>query len=299
MTEALSRLSDALAETVARAAPSVVRVEARRRIPASGIVWSADGTIVTAHHVVERDEGIRVGFADGSDAEASLVGRDPTTDVAVLRVQSSGLRVADRAPVDALKVGHLSLAIARPGTGPRASMGVVGAVGDPWTSPGGGRLDRYVQPDVAMGPGFSGGPLVDAEGRVIGMNTSGLLRTGAVTVPVETLERVVATLLAHGRVRRGYLGVGTQPVDLPAAEATRLGQETGLLIVSVAADSAASSAGLLVGDILVHAADTVLEGVDDLRGKLASTEVGSTIGLDLLRGGQAQKVDATLGDRPS
>ncbi len=178
-------------------------------------------------------------------------------------------------------------------------MGVVAALGEAWTSPGGGHLDRYVQPDIAMGPGFSGGPLVDSEGRTIGMNTSGLLRTAAITVPVETLVRVVATLLEHGSVRRGYLGVGIQPVELPSTEAARLGQQTGLLVVSVSADSAASNAGLLVGDIIVRAGETPLEGIDDLLGTLASAEVGSNITLDLVRGGQAQQATAKLGERPS
>ncbi|MEX2430319.1 MAG: trypsin-like peptidase domain-containing protein, partial [Dehalococcoidia bacterium] len=171
----LSEMSNALAGAVAQAGGSVARVEARGRFPASGIVWSADGVIVTAHHVVERDEGIRVGMGEES-VPATLVGRDPATDIAVLRAEASGLTPITWADADALKVGHITLALGRPGKTVRATMGIASAVGGPWQGPGGGRFERYLQADVAMHPGFSGGPLIDASGAGHGMNTSALIR---------------------------------------------------------------------------------------------------------------------------
>ena len=172
MAQALTNLSEELAAAVAKAGSSVVRVEARRRMSASGIVWSADGLIITAHHVVERDEGITVGLPDGETATATLVGRDPTTDIAVLRTQAQGISAPAWADPDALRVGHIILALGRPGRSVRAAFGIVSAIGGSWRTAAGGQLDRYWQPDVAMFPGFSGGPLINASGEVLGIGTS-------------------------------------------------------------------------------------------------------------------------------
>ncbi|MDH3604679.1 MAG: S1C family serine protease, partial [Candidatus Tectomicrobia bacterium] len=232
MTESLQQVSDALAAVVDTASASTVRIEARRRFPATGIAWSSDGVIVTAHHVVEKQDAIQVGLADGQTATAALVGRDPTTDIAVLRAQTTGLTPPAWAELEAnpLHVGHLVLAVGRPGRSVQATLGVINTLGDNWRTPAGGRIDRYVKTDVVMYPGFSGGPLLNAAGQVVGMNTSGLLRDASLTVPVSTLRGVVDMLLAHGRVRRGFLGVSTQLVRLPAALAESVGQETGLLL---------------------------------------------------------------------
>jgi S1-C subfamily serine protease len=166
MSNVLSDLSDALAATVTNANPSVVRVDARRRLPATGIVWSDDGILVTAHHVVKRSENITVGLADGKEASASLVGRDPTTDVAILRVQASGLGAFTEADKNELSVGHLTLALGRPGKTVQATLGIISALGDSWRTRMGGQIDRYLQTDVVMYPGFSGGPLVNAKGHL-------------------------------------------------------------------------------------------------------------------------------------
>ncbi|MCH8206774.1 MAG: serine protease, partial [Chloroflexi bacterium] len=224
MAELLSRLSEDLADTVDQAGPSVVRVEARRRLPASGIVWSSDGVIVTAHHVIERDDNIKIGLPDGSSVAASLVGRDPTTDVAVLKARDGVLeRPASKGGAGAPRVGHMVLALGRPGQSVLATLGIVSALGDAWRTPAGGSVDRYLQTDLVMYPGFSGGPLVDAAGQVLGLNTSALLRGVSLTVPVPTLRRVVDDLLAHGRVRRARLGIGIQPTRLPQPMADQLG----------------------------------------------------------------------------
>jgi S1-C subfamily serine protease len=298
MTELLTRLSEDLAGVVELAGQSIVRVEARRRLPASGIVWSSEGLIVTAHHVVKRDEEIKVGLPDGQTVPATLVGRDPTTDVAVVRVEAGGLAPATLAEPDSLQVGHLVLALGRPGRTVQATMGIVSALGDSWRTPAGGQLDRYLQNDVVMYPGFSGGPLVNVSGQMLGLNTSALLRGISLTVPVPTVRRVVETLLAHGRMRRAYLGVGAQAVRLPAAVAQQVGQETGLLLVSVHADSPADRGSLLMGDTIVAMEGQAVRHMDDLLALLGGDRIGKTVVVRIVRGGQVQQQQVVLGERP-
>jgi S1-C subfamily serine protease len=300
MAENLQQVSDALAAAVDTASASTVRVEARRRFPASGIVWSSDGVIVTAHHVVEQQDAIQIGLADGQTVAATLVGRDPTTDVAVLRAQTVELTPPAWAEVEAnrLHVGHLVLAVGRPGRAVQATLGVINTLGDSWRTPTGGSIDRYVQTDVVMYPGFSGGPLLNAAGEVVGMNTSGLLRDASLTVPVPTLRRVVEMLLAHGRMRRGFLGVSTQPVRLPAALAASLGQETGLLLTAVEPAGPAEQGGLLLGDTLVGLDGQPVRQHDDLLALMASDRIGATVPGRIIRGGQVQELQVRIGERP-
>lgn len=297
MSEVLSSLSDALAATVQAASAGVVRVEGRSRLPASGIVWSPDGVIVTAHHVVERDGNIGVGLPDGHTVPATLVGRDPSTDLAVLRAQATGLTPPAWTESDGLRVGHLVLALGRPGPSVLATLGIVSALGQGWSTPIGGRLDRYLQTDVTMYPGFSGGPLVDVEGRVVGLNSSALLRGITLTIPTPTLDRVVDTLLAHGRIRRGYLGVGAQPVRLPEALATQLDQETGLLLVSVVPGGPAEQGSLFLGDIIVSLAGRPVRHLDDLLALLGEAQVGIPASVRIVRGGQLQELSVIIGER--
>jgi S1-C subfamily serine protease len=297
MSEVLRNLSDDLASTVEAAAPGVVRVAARRRLPASGIVWSADGVIVTAHHVAERDENIEIGLADGQTVSATLVGRDPTTDLAVIRAQATGLAPANLTGPDSLRVGHLVLGLGRPGRSVQATLGIVSALGEGWRTPAGGRVEPYLQTDLVMYPGFSGGPLVDASGQVLGLNTSALLRGISLAVPTPTLRGVVETLLAHGRVKRGYLGVGAQPVRLPANLEGQLGQETGLLLVSVEPDGPAGQGGLMLGDTIVALDGQPVGQMDDLLALLSSDRVGTAVPVRIIRGGQVQDVTVTIGER--
>lgn len=297
MTEVLSNLSNDLATVVANASPAIVRVEGRRRIPASGIVWSADGVIVTAHHVVQKDDNINVGLADGQTVAANLVGRDPTTDLAVLRAEAKDLSAPAWAEPDDLHVGHLVLALGRPGQTVQATLGIISALGKDWRTPAGGMVDRYLQTDVVMYPGFSGGPLVSVEGEVVGLNTSALVRGVSLTVPAPTLQRVVETLLTHGQVRRGYLGVSTQPVRLPAALSQQLGQETGLLLAAVEADSPAEQGGLLLGDTIVALDDSPIRHHDDLLALLSADRVGASVSIRIIRGGQLQDVSVVVGER--
>lgn len=323
MADVLQSLSDALAGVVEKTAPGVVRVEGRRRLPATGIVWSSDGVIVTAHHVVERSEDIGVGLNDDVTVPAALVGRDPSTDLAVLRVTGS-LTPPAWSDADDLKVGHLVLALGRPGAQMQATLGVVSAVGEvepmpPMmglgrggpSGPGGKPSKRkrregvtlrtsagyFVQTDVVMYPGFSGGPLVDAFGCVRGLNTSALIRGASLTVPASVVRRVVDALLTHGKVKRGYLGVGAQPVRLPQALAEQLEQEIGLMLLSVESGSPAERGGLLQGDILVALDDYPLQSVDELLMLLSSDRVGDQIAVRAVRGGQIVELAVQVGER--
>ncbi|MEM7346123.1 MAG: trypsin-like peptidase domain-containing protein [Chloroflexota bacterium] len=299
MSDVLQNLSEALATTTQSGGESVVQVNARRRLPASGIVWSADGVIVTSHHVVQRDDKIKVGLANGETVSASLVGRDPTTDLAVLRADAKDLTVPTWSDFDgdSVKVGHLVLALGRPGKTVQATLGVVSALGGEWRTQAGGKIEHYLQTDVVMYPGFSGGPLVSATGQIVGLNTSALVRGVSLTVPAPTLKRVVDTLLSHGRVRRGYLGVSTQAVRLPQALGEQLKQETGLLLSGVEADSPADKAGLLLGDTIVAVSDVAIRQHDDLLAQLSGDQVGQTLAVRIVRGGQLQDIDVVVGER--
>lgn len=295
--ELLSSLSDALAGIVEKIGPSVVRIEARHRVPASGTIWTSDGVIITADHAIQRDEHIRVGLATGDVVPATLIGRDPTTDVAVLRAQASSLAVPEWTEPAGVRAGHLVISLGRPGRTIRAALSMVSATTENWRAPTGAQIDRYIQIDAGLTRGFSGGPLVDASGRVLGLNTSGLLRWAALAVPVPTLRRVVDTLMTYGRVRRGYIGIGAQPVRLPSTVRAQSGQEAGLLLVSVEPESPADAAGLLLGDVLLSLDGTPVWSPDDLIGLLSADRIGATVSARVLRGGAAQDVAVVIGER--
>ena len=297
MANVLIDLSNDLAGIVGTTGLAVVRVEARPRISASGIMWSGDGLIVTTHHVIEQEEGIKVGLPDGQAVAATLVGRDPTTDLALLRAQTGTLAPPTWAGPETLKVGHLVLALGRPGKTVQATLGIVSALGTGWRTRGGGQIDHYLQTDVVMYPGFSGGPLVNAAGHVVGINTSALLRGTSLALPTTTVRRVVEDLLAHGQVRRGYLGVGTQPARLPATLVEQLGQETGLLLISVEPGSAAERGGLFMGDTIVTFDGQPVRHHDDLLALLGGDRVGATAPVRIVRGGQLQELRVAIAER--
>lgn len=295
---ALTQLTDALALAVERAGLSTVLVDARSRIPASGLVWSADGVIVAADHTVEREDEIAVRFADGSGAPATIAGRDPATDLAVLRVQKAGL--VPIAHASEAKPGHIALAVGRPGPGgPAASLGIVSFVGGPWRSWRGGQVEGYIRSDTTFYPGFSGGPLVAANGAAYGLNSSRLGRGGGLTLPMATVGRVVDAILSGGGVKRGYLGIGSQQVRLPQAlAAKRAGQETGLLVVMVEPGSPADLAGMFIGDILVALEGVTLADTDDLHAQLGGERIGTAVLATILRGGEPLDLTVTVGERP-
>ncbi len=298
MSESFSEISNGMAAAVKTASASVVRVEGRRRLPASGIVWSSAGLIVTASHVVRHHEGLVVGLADGRTVEAELVGRDKTTDLALLRVDGGELAPLQLANTEDIAVGHIVLALGRPGKSVQATLGIVSAYADGWRTRRGGMIDNYLQTDVLMYPGFSGGPLVDAQARLVGLNSSHLLPGVSVSIPSSNLRRVVETLAAHGRIRRGYLGVSTQRVRLPRSLQESLGQKRGLLIVAVEPESPAEDAGLVLGDTIIGIADSAVRSHEELLAQLSGDVVDQKIPVKLLRGGEVLTVNVKIGERP-
>lgn len=293
----LNELSNAMAAAVENVGASLVRVEGRKRMSATGVVWNSDGVIVTASHVVTRDEELHIGLPNGETVSATLVGRDPTTDVAVLRSNAKNLSVPNWTGGDSLKVGHLVLALGRPGQNALATLGVVSSIAEEWHTPAGGKIDYYLQTDVTMYPGFSGGPLVGVGGEIYGINSSTLLRGVSVTIPTTTIAPIVDALLKHGKLRRGYLGVGSQPVRLPAALEQQLGQETGLLLVAVEPNSPAEKGGLMLGDVIVALDGHPVRVPDELLAGLTGDKVGKDAKIKLVRGGQILEVTVTVGER--
>jgi serine protease DegQ len=288
----LAGLSQDLSATVEQVGRSVVAINARRRIPSSGVVWRP-GVVVAASHTISRDEDITVVLASARSAAATLAGRDPTTDLAVLRLEEAAVPPVERGQDGDLQVGRLVLALGRPGPGITASLGIISAVGGEWRTWQGGRVDRFVRLDLAIYDGFSGGPLVEAGGKVLGLNTSGLSRAMALALPVSTVDRVTDQLLASGRVSRGYLGLAVQPVRLPEP----LG--LGLVVVKLEAGGPAEKAGVLLGDILTALDGRELSDPGDILGALGSERVGTAIQLQLLRGGEPRTLQATVGERPT
>jgi len=291
-------LSANLAATVQKSGPSILRVEGRYRTPATGLVWSTDGLVVTAHHAVQREEQIQVGLPDGKTTAAALVGRDPTTDVALLRVEASGLARPDWSDASELKVGHLVLALGRPGRTVRATLGIVSALAEGWRTPSGGKVDRYLQTDVSLPPGFSGSMLVDTEGRVLGMNTSWLLPKHALAIPTATVQKVVDVLLAEGRVRRGFLGVGALPISLSEKFSQQAGQTAGLMIISLQSEGPAEKAGLMLGDVLLSFDGSSVGSLEQLTEHLDGEKIGSETSVKILRAGRIEQQQVTVGARP-
>jgi len=292
----LAGLSNDLAEAVARVSRSVVAVHARRRIPSSGIVWR-NGAVVAASHTINRDENISVTLPDGSTTEATLAGRDPATDVAVLRIESDAAP-AERAADANLQVGRMVLAVGRPGPEVTASLGIVSALGGEWRTWQGGRIDRFVRLDISVYDGFSGGPLVEADGKVLGMNSSGLARAAALALPAATVDRVADELLRKGRVARGYFGLAVQPVRLPRGGRSERGA-VGLVIVNLEPGGPAERAGLLMGDIITGLEGRTVVDPADLVALLGSEAVGKSVSLEILRAGEARSMKVEIGERPS
>jgi S1-C subfamily serine protease len=288
----LTSLSEGLAQAVQTAAPSVVRVDDGSRLTATGIVWTADGVIVTTSHGVERDEALEIELGDGTRHAATLVGRDPTTDIAVLRVRATGLSPVRRADAEEVRVGHLVVALGRPGaSGLQATIGIISARQDSQT---GGHEVHILYTDAVLYPGFSGGPLVSTSGRVVGLNNRMFGRGVGVALGIPMITRVVDDVLVHGRVRRGYLGIATQPVVLQESlrQALNLKQEHALLIVQVKSGSPADEGDLLIGDILLSINDEAIAGVDDLRRHLQAAQ---KVTLNVLRGGKVCALTVKVG----
>ena len=300
----LEKVSNQLGEAVEKAAAAVVTVHGRRRFPSSGIHWQK-GVVVTANHTVRRDEGITVTFAGGRDAPATLAGRDASTDLAVLKIENAEAGLPETAESTSLKVGHLVLTVGRVDGVPRASLAAIGLLGGPWRTWYGGEIEQLIRLDRELHPTLSGGPLVDAHGRVMGVNTSGLSRIVGVTVPNLTVKRVVETLLAKGYVGRGYLGLGLYSVPVPQSVQVQkpagkadLAGGTCLIVLNVEPDGPAAKSGVLVGDLIAALDGTPVRETDDVQRLLGPEHVGKGVKASILRGGNPIEVTITVSERP-
>ena len=296
MSNVLKELSNAMAEAVEKVGVSTVTVNARRRMPATGIAYDRD-LVLTANHVVERDENITVRLSDGNEVPAVIAGRDFGSDLALLRLESPLATPAKTS--SEVKVGQLVLALGRPSEeGIEASLGVISMVGGPVRTHH-GSIDRYIRTDTTPFPGFSGGPLVDAEGNVIGLNTSGFGHGVSITIPADLAWKAAEQLAKHGSIRRGYLGIRSQEVEIPAAgqDALKRKQASGLILISVEKDSPAESAGLMVGDIIVGIDSQLVANHDELMSNLTGERIGKDTPIELLRGGQPQTIKVKIGAR--
>jgi S1-C subfamily serine protease len=296
---ALAAFSDDLAVAVAAAAASTVYVDANPRRDLSGFALDRH-TVVTVEHMLEAEEDIDLLLPGGGSAKATLAGRDPATDIAVLRTEAD-LIPAGRASAGDLRAGHVVLAVGRDDDGTAAAtFGVVSAVDGPWQTWRGGEIDRFIRPDLTVYSGFSGGLLADVAGNAIGMNTWGLSRRMALTVPLSTVERVAAQLLAGGRVKRGYLGIALQTARLPESLRSSLGlaQRTGAIVIDVAHGGPADQAGLTIGDVILALDGSPVEDSDDVQRLLAAVLAGQSAVVRVLRGGAVRELTVMIGERP-
>ena len=299
LMESLSNEFASAAEQVGR---SVVAIHARHRMNSSGIQWRK-GVVVTADHAIRREDDIRVTVEPGKSLGATLAGRDPSTDLAVLKLEDQGsLTVPDFGDTTGLKLGHLVLALARSWRGYLvASAGIIGGLSGEWRTWRGGRLDQHLRLDLILYPGFSGGPLVTGLGKIVGINTSGLSRGRAVTIPVSTVNLVVDELLEQGHIARPYLGLAMQPVAIPDALRGKLksGTGAGLLVVHVEPGSPADKAGVLLGDVLTELQGKTLEEMENVQELLGSARIGESLATKLIRGGSLVQLSITLSERPA
>jgi S1-C subfamily serine protease len=298
MANALLEFSNALADAVELSGASTVGILEGGRQGVSGTVWR-DGIVVTAEHTIRSRDEVSVVLPTGEIKKGKVAGRDPGRDLAIVRLENGAAKPAELADTRDARVGHVVLAIGRRGSsGLSASYGVVSAIGGPWRTWQGEHVDRHWRLDVSPYPGFSGGALIDVQGRVLGINTSGP-RGAILTIPGDTVSKVVGQLLEKGRIARGYLGAGLQSVQLPSSIERTTGrrQEVGLLVVMVAPGGPAESAGLLIGDVLLSVDGQVVSGTADLQSALDGEKIGKTARLKVLRGGNLADVDVVIGER--
>ncbi|HEY3313161.1 MAG TPA: trypsin-like peptidase domain-containing protein [Anaerolineales bacterium] len=296
MSNNLFDLTNALPDAVEKAGKSIVLVDARRRLPASGLVY-ASNLVLTSDHVVERDEDIKILLAGGEEVKATLAGRDPATDLAVLKLENVSAPAAEKA--ETARVGQLVLAVGRPtSAGLEASLGVLSAISGPVRTSQ-GLLEQYYRTDTTPYPGFSGGPLLDVEGRVLGINTSGFGRGTSITIPAGVAWRVAEELALHGSIKRGFLGIRSQPVELNSAAqaALKRSQAVGLLVVGIEDHSPAGEGGILVGDTLVGINNNPVSDHDELYAHLSGEVVGKPTPVEVLRGGTPVIRTVTIGER--
>jgi len=297
----IAKVSDDLATAAMQSGESVITVFGRRRRPSSGIHWRA-GIVVTADHTIQREQDISVVLPSKKRVEAKLAGRDPGTDLAVLKLDGGNAQVPAFDDPTKLKLANFVLALGRTRAGDLvASSGIIGGIGGEWRTWRGGRVDQSIRLALELYPGFSGGPLASAEGKVLGVNTSGLGRGRPITIPVATVNRTVDELLEKGYVARPYLGIAMQPVTIPESLAGNLKSSPsgGLMVLHVEASGPADKAGIVLGDVIVELEGNPALDIENIRELLASAKIGDSLLATVLRAGAPVELSVKLAERPA
>ena len=294
-------LSNQFAEVAEQSGKFIVAVYGGRRVAGSGIVWRP-GIVVTASHMLRRTDDVEITFGGDSRHKATFLGRDPGTDVAVLRLDKHDSAAPEHvSEASTLRLGQLVLAIGRSTSGDLAAVaGIIARLGAPWQTWRGGKIDTLIRPGVTLYPGQSGSALVDSRGRVLGMNTSVLARAATITVPTATIERVISEIVEHGGVFRPYLGLAMQAVSVPTELSSKLktGQNSALMVMQVEPESPSSEAGITLGDLIVSINSQSVSGIEDVQHTLRKAKRGDSVDLGYVRGGQLASIKVKLADRP-
>jgi S1-C subfamily serine protease len=293
----LGTISNQLADIVDAAAPSVVQVQGRRR-PVSGLVY-ADGIVLTTARALGRGDGLHVRRHDGQSFEAELAGWDPTTSLAVLR--APGLGAPAIAPaVDPARVGHLAIAVARSwSNNVTASAGIVSVIGGPLRTGHRRAIDQVIRTTAPMHDGFSGGAFLNTDGALVGIATAAAIRGLGVVIPASIAWKTAATVLEHGSLKRGYLGIAGQPVALSESQREGPKRDHGLLVVGITPGSPAATAGVLVGDIVLDFDGHAIQSPEELLDLLLGDRVGRAVVMRVVRGGASTDVSIVVGERPT
>ena len=290
----LTALSQNTAEIIETVGKSVVAIQGQR-FRCSGIYWQ-EGIIITSAENIKRPKDVTITLPNGETAPVKLKGSDRSRDVAVFETETK-LPIPSIDRNCELKVGQSAIAVGNSQRGLIASQGIVSTVGDPWRSTLGGYIDRFISVDLNLYSGMAGSALINAEGQIVGFNTTGPRRS-VLTIPAATVDRVVTQLLEKGHIRRGYLGIAMQPVDLPDSLVSEFPLQTqqGLMIVNVEPQSPAAEAGILLGDILTKIETTSVAKLRDLQAFLEPQNIGKAIAVELIRGGKLENISLTVGD---
>jgi len=300
MSETLIELSNALAQIAERAATHLVAVHSGSRGSSSGIIWRS-GVIVTADHALQHDDEVRVTLPDQREFSATLAGRDPATDIAILRCAEGVPAQAPFADASAFRPGHLTLVVGRTRvSGPVAALATVSLAVAERKQWGGAVLAPYLRLDLNLPPTAVGGAVLDVHGALVGMATPRFARFGAIAIPAATVDRIAEVLLTRGRIPRGYLGIGMQPIRIPSdllSGGARRGK-TATIVLDVAPSGPAHNAGILVGDLILSLGGKEILHPGDVHAQLGPESVGKTLPLSLARAGKVQDLQIAVAERP-